>query len=89
MCSSGVRANFELLYELVNGWLEGKADTFTPRRGPQNQKRGAKGSPDVCFEAWVKILPRWHISGHLKILRIISGNTVPTYQVLLQFVAVC
>ena len=28
----------------------------------------------VCFEAWAKILPRWYISGHLKILRIISGN---------------
>ena len=30
----------------------------------------------VCFEAWPKILPRWYISGHLKILRIISGNIV-------------
>ena len=28
----------------------------------------------VCFEAWAKILPRWYISGHLKILRIIPGN---------------
>ena len=28
----------------------------------------------VCFEAWAKILPRWYISGHLKILRIISVN---------------
>ena len=36
----------------------------------------------VCFESWAKILQRWHIFGHLKIFRIISGNTVPTYQVL-------
>ena len=79
---AGNAGHFELLCEPVNGWPKGKADTLTPRRGPQNQKRGAKGSPDVCFEAWAKILPRWHISGHLKILRIISGNTVPTYQVL-------
>ena len=80
---AGNAGHIELLCEPVNGWPKRKADTFTPRRGPQNQKRGAKGSPDVCFEAWAKILPRWHISGHLKILRTISGNTVPTYQVLL------
>ena len=36
----------------------------------------------VCFEATAKILQRRHISGHLKNLRIISGNIVPTYQVL-------
>ena len=80
---AGNAAHFELLCEPVNGWSKGKADTFTPRRGPQNQKRGAKGSPEVYFEVSAKILPRWHISGHLKILRTISGNTLPTYQVLL------
>ena len=78
---AGNAGHFELLCEPVDGWPKGKADTFTPRRGPQNQKRGATDSPDVCFEAWAKILPRWHISGHLKMLRIVSGNTVPTYQV--------
>ena len=36
----------------------------------------------VCFEASAKILQIRHISGHLKNLRIISGNIVPTYQVL-------
>ena len=44
--------------------------------------RGAKPRVGECalgvgrcvFRAWAKILPRWYISGHLKILRIISGN---------------
>ena len=36
----------------------------------------------VCFEAIAKILQRRHISGHLENLRTISGNIVPTYQVL-------
>ena len=36
----------------------------------------------VCFEAIAKILQRRHIPGHLKNLIIISGNIVPTYQVL-------
>ena len=36
----------------------------------------------VCFEAIAKILQRRHISGHVKNLRMISGNIVPTYQVL-------
>ena len=44
---AGNAGHFELLCEPVNGWPKGKADTFTPRRGPQNQKRGAKGSPDA------------------------------------------
>ena len=40
----------------------------------------ALGVGSVCFEAWAKILPRWYISGHLKILRIISGNMLYYYQ---------
>ena len=36
----------------------------------------------VCFEAIAKILQRRHISGHVKNLRIISCNIVPTYHVL-------
>ena len=46
---AGNAGHFELLCEPVNGWPKGKADTLTPRRGPQNQKRGAKGSPDATL----------------------------------------
>lgn len=48
---AGHRGHFELLCKPVNGWPQldlgqgGNIDRFTPRRGPHNQKRGAKTSP--------------------------------------------
>ena len=31
----------------------------------------------VCFEAWAKILPRWYISGHMKINLLLLGVFLP------------
>ena len=42
---AGFGGHFEVIREPLNGWPVGDADPFTPRRGPDHTKRGAKGPP--------------------------------------------